>query len=121
LWTGYAIESRRKRIHFAGDTAYGPVFADMAAGLDRFDLALVPVGAYEPRPLMRGSHTTPEEAVRIGQELRAARIVAMHWGSSVLTDEPPFEPPERFRRAAQTAGYRDEATWVMRVGETRAI
>jgi hypothetical protein len=45
----------------------------------------------------------------------------MHWGSIVLTDEPPFEPPERFRRAAQTAGYRDEATWVMRVGETRAI
>jgi L-ascorbate metabolism protein UlaG (beta-lactamase superfamily) len=121
LWTGYAIESRRKRIHFAGDTAYGPVFADMAAGLDRFDLALVPVGAYEPRPLMRGSHTTPEEAVRIGQELRAARIVAMHWGSIVLTDEPPFEPPERFRRAALTAGYRDEAAWVMRVGETRAL
>jgi N-acyl-phosphatidylethanolamine-hydrolysing phospholipase D len=121
LWTGYVIQSRHQRIHFAGDTAYGPVFAEMAAGLDRFDLALLPIGAYEPRLLMRGSHTTPEEAVQIGREFRAARIVAMHWGSIVLTDEPPFEPPERFRRAAAAAGYRDEASWVMRIGETRRI
>jgi N-acyl-phosphatidylethanolamine-hydrolysing phospholipase D len=121
LWTGYVIESRRKRLHFAGDTAYGPIFAELAAGLDPFDLALLPIGAYEPRVLMRGSHTTPEEAVQVGRELRAARLVAMHWGSIVLTEEPPFEPPERFRRAAATAGYRDDTAWVMRIGETRRI
>jgi N-acyl-phosphatidylethanolamine-hydrolysing phospholipase D len=121
LWTGYVIESRRKRLHFAGDTAYGPVFAELAAGLDPFDLALLPIGAYEPRVLMRGSHTTPEEAVQVGRELRAARLVAMHWGSIVLTEEPPFEPPERFRRAAAAAGYRDDTAWVLRIGETRPI
>jgi N-acyl-phosphatidylethanolamine-hydrolysing phospholipase D len=121
LWTGYAIESRRKRVLFAGDTAYGPIFAELAAGLDRFDLALLPIGAYEPRLLMRGSHTNPEEAVQIARELRVERIVAMHWGSIALTDEPPFEPPERFRRAASAAGYRDDKAWVMRIGETRRI
>jgi L-ascorbate metabolism protein UlaG (beta-lactamase superfamily) len=121
LWTGYAVESRRQRIYFAGDTAYGPVFGELAAGLDRFDVALLPIGAYEPRVLMRGSHTTPEEAVQIGRELRAERIVGMHWGSIVLTDEPPFEPPERFRSAAAAAGWRDEATWIMRIGETQSI
>jgi len=121
LWTGYAIQSRRKRVHFAGDTAYGPVFADMAVELDRFDLALVPIGAYEPRLLMRGTHATPEEAVQIGRELRAERIVAMHWGAIMLTDEPPFEPPERFRGSAAAAGYGSDAAWVMRVGETRQI
>jgi N-acyl-phosphatidylethanolamine-hydrolysing phospholipase D len=121
LWTGYVIQSRRRRIYFAGDTAYGPVFAELAAGLDRFDLALLPIGAYEPRVLMRGSHTTPEEAVQIGRELRAERIVGMHWGAIVLTDEPPFEPPERFRRAAAAAGWRDDVAWIMRIGETRAI
>ena len=120
LWTGYAIQSRRRRIHFAGDTAYGPVFGEMAAALDRFDLALLPIGAYEPRALMQASHTTPEEAVQIARELRAERIVGMHWGAIALTDEPPFEPPERFRRAA-AAGWRDEAAWVMRIGETRRI
>ena len=121
LWTGYAIQSRRRRIHFAGDTAYGPVFADMAAGLDRFDLALLPIGAYEPRPLMRGSHATPEEAVQIAREMRAERIVGMHWGAITLTDEPPFEPPERFRDSAAAAGYASAATWVMRIGETRSL
>jgi N-acyl-phosphatidylethanolamine-hydrolysing phospholipase D len=121
LWTGYAIQSRQKRVLFAGDTAYGPVFAELAADLDRFDLALLPIGAYEPRLLMRGSHTNPEEAVQIGRELRAERILGMHWGSIALTDEPPFEPPERFRRAAGAAGYRDDAAWVMRIGETRRI
>jgi N-acyl-phosphatidylethanolamine-hydrolysing phospholipase D len=120
LWTGYAIESRRKRIYFAGDTAYGPVFAELAR-LDRFDLALLPIGAYEPRRLMRGSHVTPEEAVQIGRELRADQMVGMHWGSIALTDEPPLEPPERFRRAAGAAGYRSAAVWVMRIGETRPI
>jgi L-ascorbate metabolism protein UlaG (beta-lactamase superfamily) len=120
LWTGYAIQSRRQRIHFAGDTAYGPAFAELA-GLDRFDLALLPIGAYEPRPLMRAVHTTPEEAVQIGRELRAERIVGMHWGAITLTDEPPFEPPERFRTSAAAAGYPSDATWVMRVGETRAL
>ena len=121
LWTGYVIEGRRKRLHFAGDTAYGPVFAELAAELDPFDLALLPIGAYEPRVLMRGSHTTPEEAVQIGRELRAERIVGMHWGSIVLTDEPPFEPPGRFRTAAAAAGWRDDATWVLRIGETRPL
>jgi N-acyl-phosphatidylethanolamine-hydrolysing phospholipase D len=121
LWTGYAIESRRKRVLFAGDTAYGPIFAELAAGLDRFDLALLPIGAYEPRLLMRGSHANPEEAVQIARELRAERIIGMHWGSIALTDEPPFEPPERFRRAAGAVGYPDDKAWVMRIGETRRI
>ena len=49
---------------------------------------------------MQGSHATPEEALQIGRELRARRIVGMHWGTIRLTDEPPFEPPERFRAAA---------------------
>ena len=77
---------------------------ELAAELAPFDLALLPIGAYEPRVLMQGSHATPEEALQIGRELRAERIVGMHWGTIVLTDEPPFEPPERFRAAAAAAG-----------------
>jgi L-ascorbate metabolism protein UlaG (beta-lactamase superfamily) len=45
----------------------------------------------------------------------------MHWGTIVLTDEPPFEPPVRFRAAARAAGYADERAWVMRIGETRPL
>ncbi len=121
LWTGYAIEGRNKRIYFAGDTAYGPVFRELGRSGAPFDLGLLPIGAYEPRALMRAGHVTAEEAVTIGRELRAKRLVGMHWGAIQLTDEPPFEPPGRFRAAATAAGYDVEDAWVMRIGETRAV
>jgi N-acyl-phosphatidylethanolamine-hydrolysing phospholipase D len=121
LWTGYALQARSRRVYFAGDTAYGPVFEELGRQLAPFDLALLPIGAYEPRLLMQGSHTTPEEALRIAGDLRARRIVGMHWGTIRLTDEPPFEPPERFRAAATAAGYGEDQAWLMRIGETRAL
>ena len=64
LWCGFMLEAGGRRILFTGDTAYGPVFAETAARMAPPDLALVPIGAYEPRPLMAGSHCTPEEGVR---------------------------------------------------------
>jgi N-acyl-phosphatidylethanolamine-hydrolysing phospholipase D len=121
LWTGYAIQGREHRIYFAGDTGFGPVFRELGQGLAPFDVALLPIGAYEPRLLMRAVHATPEEAVQIGRELRARRLVGMHWGTISLTEEPPFEPPERFRAAARAAGYAKADSWVMSIGETRAI
>jgi N-acyl-phosphatidylethanolamine-hydrolysing phospholipase D len=121
LWTGYALQGRSLRVYFAGDTAYGPVFQEVGRQQAPFDLALLPIGAYEPRLLMQGSHATPEEALQIARDLRARRLVGMHWGTIRLTDEPPFEPPVRFRAAAAAAGYGEDDAWVMRIGETRGI
>jgi N-acyl-phosphatidylethanolamine-hydrolysing phospholipase D len=121
LWGGYALQSSSKRIYFAGDTGYGPVFQTLGRNLRPFDLALLPIGAYEPRLLMQAVHVNPEEAVQIARELKARRVVAMHWGTIQLADEPAFEPPARFRAAAHGAGYGDDDAWVMRIGETRAI
>ena len=121
LWSGYAIQSRRRRLHFAGDTGYGPIFPELGRNARPFDLTLVPIAAYEPRLLMRAVHVNPEEAVRVARDVNARRIVAMHWGTIQLTEEPPFEPPDRFRAAARAAGYRDDQAWVMRIGETRAL
>jgi L-ascorbate metabolism protein UlaG (beta-lactamase superfamily) len=121
LWTGYALQGRTRRVYFAGDTAYGPVFQELGRDLAPFDLALLPIGAYEPRLLMQGSHATPEEALQIARDLHVRRIVGMHWGTIRLTDEPPFEPPVRFRAAATAVGYGEAEAWVMRIGETRAL
>lgn len=122
LWCGFHIEAPGGRtLLFAGDTAYGPVFRETAPALRRPELALVPIGAYEPRLLMQGSHCTPEEAVRIGRDWGAARLCAMHWGTIQLTDEPLFEPPTRFRAAATAAGYAASDVWVPAIGETRLL
>jgi L-ascorbate metabolism protein UlaG (beta-lactamase superfamily) len=71
--------------------------------------------------MMKASHATPEEAVQMGLDLKARRIVGMHWGTVLLTIEPPFEPPVRFRKAADELGYASEDAWVMKIGETRPL
>ena len=112
---------QQRAVLFTGDTAYGPVFAETAPLLAPPDLALVPIGAYEPRLLMQGSHCTPEEGVGIGRDWGARRLCGMHWGTIQLTDEPPFEAPERFKAAAVAAGYQEREAWALAIGETRAL
>ena len=121
LWCGFRLATAEHAVVFAGDTTFGPVFAETGRRYEAPDLALLPIGAYEPRLLMQGSHCTPEEAVAIGQALGARRICGMHWGTIRLTDEPPFEPPARFRAAATAAGYGPDRAWLPAVGETRLL
>jgi N-acyl-phosphatidylethanolamine-hydrolysing phospholipase D len=65
-------------------------------------------------------HVTPEEALRVAQDVRAQRVVAMHFGTFDLSDEPPDEPPMRFRAEAERLGWGPDQAWIMKVGETRA-
>ena len=118
LWSGYALSSESYRLYFSGDTGFGPVFDEIGSRLGGFDLGLAGIGAYEPRAVMRASHATPEEAVGILQAVRAERVMGMHWGSIVLSDEDPFEAPERFGRAAMENGIRDDAILRPRIAET---
>lgn len=121
LWCGYHLDIGGRRIAFSGDTAYGPVFRAIAPEVPPPDLLLVPIGAYAPRRLMRSVHCTPEEAVAIGRDLGAKRLCAMHWGTIRMTEEPIFEPPERYRAAANAAGYPPDAAWLLAIGETRSL
>jgi L-ascorbate metabolism protein UlaG (beta-lactamase superfamily) len=121
LWCGFKLEVNGRTIYFAGDSGWGGVFQHAGARFGPFDLALVPIGAYEPRPLMQAVHANPEEGLRIGLAMRARRIVAMHWGTIALTTEPAFEPPRRFLAAARAAQLGEDRAWVMAIGETRSI
>jgi len=108
-------------LFFGGDSGYGEVFSEIGKTYGPFDTALIGIGAYDPRPMMYASHATPEEAVQIGQDIRARRLVGMHWGTVVLTSEPPFEPPERFLAAGAAQGLDPENLWIMKIGETRPL
>ncbi|MFM2042514.1 MAG: hypothetical protein RLY86_1090 [Pseudomonadota bacterium] len=121
LWCSWSLAGGGRRLWFGGDTAHGPVFAEMGRRHGPFDLALVGIGAYEPRVLMKPVHANPEDAVAIARDLRAARILGMHWGTVVLTEEDPFEPPTRFHPAAAAAGFAPEDAWLLRIGETRSL
>ena len=121
LWCGFVLEGNGKRLFFGGDSALGPVFAEIGQRHAPIDLAMLGIGAYEPRDLFRASHATPEEAVEMARALGARRVLGMHYGAIVLSAEPPFEPPERFRAAARAGGYVDDDIWLPRVGETREL
>lgn len=119
LWAGWVVSGPTRRFYYAGDTAYTPDLATIGERLGPFDLAAVPIGAYRPAEIMRPVHTTPEEAVRVMEEVRAAKGVAMHYGTFDLADEPLDEPPARFRAEARRLGWLEDRAWVMKVGETR--
>jgi N-acyl-phosphatidylethanolamine-hydrolysing phospholipase D len=126
LWGGYALFAPDFQLYFAGDTAYSKDFADIHArfaarhGAGRgFDLALIPIGAYEPRWFMSAQHANPAEAVQIHLDLAARRSIGIHWGTFQLTDESLDEPPRALATAARERGLDDDAFTVMAVGETR--
>jgi N-acyl-phosphatidylethanolamine-hydrolysing phospholipase D len=130
LWGGYAVFAPDLHWYFSGDTGYSKDFADtrtrfanrQAAGQGGgFDVALIAVGAYEPRWFMSGQHVNPAEAVQIHQDLGAKRSVGVHWGTFELTDEPLDQPPQDLATARAAKGLKDEDFSVMAVGETRFL
>ncbi len=130
LWGGWAVLGPDLHWYFSGDTGYSKDFADTrqrfasrqtAALGGGFDMALIAVGAYEPRWFMKEQHINPAEAVQIHQDLGAKRSVGVHWGTFNLTDEPLDQPPQDLAAARQAQGVADEDFFVMAIGETRAL
>lgn len=121
LWASFSFEGSKNKVYFTGDTGYAPLFKDIGDRFGPYDYTLVGIGAYEPREIMKAHHTTPEEAIEIAKDVKTHIAVAMHWGTVRLTDEPLFEPPGRFLHAAAKAGYDEDRSWVMSIGESRAL
>ncbi len=122
LWGSWLIDMPDFRCYFAGDTGYhAELFGTIGGVFPDIDLALLPIGAYNPRELMRNMHINPEEAVSIHQHLGAALSVGMHWGSFQLTDEPMDEPPQRLATALTQQGISADKFIVMEHGEVLEI
>ena len=119
LWSSWAVTGPERRFYFAGDTGYFAGFAKIGERLGPFDLAAVPIGAYEPRAMMRHAHVNPEEAVTAGIDVQGRRLLGMHFGTFDLADEPLDEPPHRMRAAGRDQGLEADQIWILAVGETR--
>ena len=105
LWGGFTITTPGGNIYFAGDCGFGDgaMFRDAAARHGPYRLALLPVGAYEPRWFMKNSHMNPAEAVTAFQDLGARQAVGIHWGVWQLTDEAIDAPRKDLRTALADA------------------
>lgn len=97
LWGGFVVGTKAGRIYYAGDTGDGPHFAEVGERLGPFDLALIPIGAFQPRGFMAPQHIGPREAVAAAKALRARTSLGVHWGTFALADDGPVEALDSLR------------------------
>ncbi|MEJ1161090.1 MBL fold metallo-hydrolase [Prosthecomicrobium sp. N25] len=110
LWAAFVFETPLGAVYHIADTGYrdGQVFRDMRRKHGRIRLAVIPIGAYEPRWFMRDQHVNPEEAVRILSDCGAVRALGHHWGTFRLTNEGIEEPLRALATALHGSGVQPE-------------
>ena len=112
LWGGFYMRAGDRSFYFAGDSGYDPnLFSEIHRRCGAPDVALLPIGAYEPRWFMSGAHMNPAEAVQAHRDLGARRSIGMHWGTFQLTDEPREAPVRALEAARVRAGLGADANF----------
>ncbi len=120
-WCGWLLENAGGTLWHAGDSGYCEVFREIGERLGPIDFGMIPIGAYQPRHIMRSMHMNPEEAAQVFLETRCRRAVAMHWGTFRLTDEPLGEPPLRLKAAMDELGIAPENFIAGSIGQSWTI
>ncbi|KAM6320742.1 N-acyl-phosphatidylethanolamine-hydrolyzing phospholipase D [Aegotheles albertisi] len=121
LWGSWSVLGPWNRFFFSGDTGYCVAFEQIGKRFGPFDLAAIPIGAYEPRWFMKYQHVDPEEAVRIHIDVQAKKSVAIHWGTFALANEYYLDPPVRLNEALERYGLKKEDFFVLNHGESRDL
>lgn len=118
LWGGMWLQTAAHKIYFSGDSGYSALFAQLRARFGAPDVALMPIGCYEPRWFMCEQHMNPEDAVRAHVDLGARLSVGCHHGCFRLTDEGIDDPVQDLGVALPKYGVNSEAFLAPLPGET---
>lgn len=96
LWGGAIFkDTEGQSVYFTGDSGFHQaLFEELAARYASPDIALVPIGAYEPRWFMQYAHMNPEEAVKVHQILSPKKSMGFHFETFQLTNEA-FDAPRK--------------------------
>lgn len=123
LWAAFVIETPQGTIYHIGDTGFsdGSNYRAAADKYGAFRLAILPIGAYEPRWFMQHHHQNPEEAVRGMRLANASSAIGHHWGTFRLTNEGITDPPEALAQALDEHGIATDRFRTPRPGESVEI
>lgn len=117
LWCAWLIEAGGRRYFHGGDSGYFHGFREYGRKFGPIDVAMLPVGAYAPRWMMRYAHMNPAEGLAAFAELGARWMIPMHWGTFDLTDEPIDDPPRVLRARVEETGADAGRVKTMAIGE----
>ncbi len=133
LWCGWVVRILGERynprtkthdvttgrtIYFSGDTSYCGAFKEIGHHFPGIDLAMTPIGSYEPRDVMRHHHCDPDEAVQIHKDVGAKQTLGIHFGC-FPTACRPLQPREDLAVAREKAGVGEDEFFTLLEGETR--
>jgi L-ascorbate metabolism protein UlaG (beta-lactamase superfamily) len=120
LWSAFWIKAGNRNIYFAADTGFGTGahFTQTKEMYGSPDLALIPIGAYEPRWFMKAQHIDPDEAVRAHNMLGAKTSIGIHHSTIQLTDEAIDDPVKALAQARTRHGIAAHEFRAIEVGET---
>jgi L-ascorbate metabolism protein UlaG (beta-lactamase superfamily) len=123
LWASFVITAGGHTLYAIGDTGFGDgrTFANVGAAHPAIDLALLPIGAYEPRWFMRDQHMNPEEAVTALELCGAKRALGHHWGTFKLTNEGIERPREHLAAALKAKSIAPERFIAIQPGQVTDI
>jgi len=121
LWTGYTVAGASGTAFFAGDTGFGPQFAEIRKRAGPIRLAILPIGAYKPEWFMGPIHMSPRQALDAHNILGAGTSVAIHFGTFRLAEDGQTEAPDELRKAVAEAGDPLPRFWVLDFGEGREV
>jgi L-ascorbate metabolism protein UlaG (beta-lactamase superfamily) len=123
LWASFVIEAGARKLYCVGDTGFGDgaIFRRERKRHPGLALALLPIGAYEPRWFMANVHMNPDDAVRALELSGAAAALGHHWGTFPLTNEAAEEPARDLAAALAARGIAPERFSALRPGEVRTL
>lgn len=116
LWGSYGIEIDGRKVYFGGDAGYSEHYRRIREKWGVPDLALLPIGAYEPRWFMKGNHMNPAEAVQAMLDLEARFAIGIHFGTWQLTDEAIDAPLEELAKARAEKGIPEDRFFTLKPG-----
>ncbi len=122
LWASFVIDTPDGRIYHVGDSGFANGMNFRAhRELGPFRLALLPIGAYEPRWFMETNHMNPADAVEAFRLLGAQHAIGHHWGTFQLTAEAVEAPEQALAAALQAADIAAERFVAFRPGQVFAL
>ena len=123
LWAAFVIETPNGKIYHIGDTGYhnGINYRALHEKHGPLRLAILPIGAYEPRWFMKGQHQNPDEAAQGHLACHAKTSIGHHWGTFQLTNEAIDAPLKALEEARKKHNIREDAFVTLKPGENHTV